>query len=259
MHHRLVILIGAAALAGVGVLVACSDDSMSPLPGGGTTSSSSSGQSSGQNTSGGPVGDDDDGGPVIQGDGGDSGCGQAPYLHHTDAGFFCQFLKSNTDAGGASSCNNDEVCCNSNKADGKNFPVSFCAHSDNKNDQGNDTCNTQATAYGSVWADDGGASFECASASNCGTNQVCCAKSADGADAGNYVNVGKFSGSKAPPAACNAQFMYKLVGTKCADQCATDKSEIELCSKNDGCSNGKACKPAGSGVSSTLDVGYCPF
>lgn len=257
-HTRLAIFFGVSVVAGLITLVACDTDNATvPLPAGSSTSSggSSSGGAGDDDT----TGDDDDttnpDADVLP-DGGDAGvnCSTAPKLRKTDLGFFCAFYDGGTGdsgTGGRSNCGNGKVCCNPGK-DGTTFPPTFCAE-DTAVGNGQQSCDDGAGAAGSTWVATGSTTWECASSTNCG-GKKCCATSLPGADAGNYINVGAASGTDAPPKACNAKFIYKIYGTRCADACKTDKSEIEMCSLTDGCSGGKTCVPVKAG---RRDLGAC--
>lgn len=253
--RRLAFLLAASMLAGVGVLAACdTDNTIQALPGSSSsTSTSSSSGSQGDDDDTTPGDDDDDGGATDGGSKAD--CGSAPRLRTTSAGFFCGFFRDGgADAGGLSNCSNDETCCNPGK-DGTTFPPSWCANTVNKDGKGPTTCANTADAYGSKWVPTGSTTWECSSTTNCGGTKKCCAHSFPGADAGNYINYNKSTGSSAPPAACNAQTLFKIGGTKCADDCA-EKSEIELCSNTDKtCSGGKTCTPASA--TGSRDLGFC--
>lgn len=256
-RRRLAYLLGCMALTGLGVTAACSSDEIVPLPGGDTftnpdsgkkTTSNSSGQSSGQSTSGGSSSGDDDDIPDAAG----YDCSAAPKLHATTQGFYCAFYKGGDPdaAGGTANCTNDTTCCNPGK-NGSSFPASYCAGGD-KGNNGIDNCTNGAGDNGSTWVTAGGTTWECGASSNCGGSK-CCAFSVPGADAGNYINYGKDTQSKAPPQ-CSPQYVYKIGGTRCAADCDPD-SELELCSSTDACSNGATCIPAGT--TGTRDLGIC--
>ncbi|MBX3227715.1 MAG: hypothetical protein KIT84_15270 [Labilithrix sp.] len=255
--RRLALFFVASMFVGVGVLVACdTDNSTVPLPGGGSSTSSSSGKpkpadDDDDNVDVDDDDDDDNGGPK---DAGGADCATAPRLRNTSAGFYCGFFRDGgPDSGGASNCSNVETCCNPGR-EGSAFPPSFCAPG-SKTDKGQDNCSAAAPGYGSTWVENGSTTWECNAASNCGSGRTCCAFSAAGAEATDYVNVGRYTGTGAPPAACGAQFIYKIAGTKCATSCKTDKSEIELCSSTSKCPDGRECLPART--TGSRDMGYC--
>lgn len=256
-QRRLVLLVGSSALTFLGVLAACSSDATMPLPGGDTFTNPDSGKTttSSSGTSG-STGDDDDSGVT---DAGGADCSAAPRLHPTTQGFFCPHFKDGggADSGSTSNCPTDETCCNPGKGSGSSYPPSYCAPG-TKGDNGNDNCSAAAADNGSTWNTAGSFTWECTGSSNCG-GQKCCAYSLPGADAGNYVNVGKETGTGAPPAGCGAQQLYKVGGTKCAADCAAG-SELELCSSTDDCSDTSAtCTPTttNSAVTGYLEVGVC--
>lgn len=262
-HTRLALLFAASVAAGFISLVACdTDNGTVPIPGGGSSGASSSGKSSSGKPGDDDTGDDDTGDDDTQGDDddddnkGDADCSKAPRLRKTDAGFYCSFLEAGTFAGtgGSQNCPSETICCNTNKKkdDGKFYPT-FCAPNDNPG-QGAATCADKDEEFNSDFAP--GTAWECAAANNCPGDQKCCAMSFDGADAGNYVNVGFIPQSEenAPPKACNAKKFFKIAGTKCATSCA-DKKEIEICSSNESCSGGKKCYPAAAGNS--RELGAC--
>lgn len=261
---QIAIVFAASVLAGVITLVACGDDNATtPLPGGG---SSTSGNGTSGKSSSGSQGDDDDttGDDDTQGDDdddtvGDAGvdaaaCSKAPRLRKTELGFFCSFYDGGTGdsgTGGRSNCGNEDVCCNPGK-DGDVFPNSYCADK-GTNGQGVKACENGAATAESKWIALNGTAWECASATACG-GKKCCAYSAPGADGGNLANVGN-SSDTAIPKACGAKQLYKSVGSKCADACKTDKTEVELCSATDGCGGGKTCVPVRA--QGNKDLGAC--
>lgn len=258
--RRLIIILGGAMLSAAGLtLAACSTDNGStPLPTAGSDSGRDTGGNTGKDT-GSPT--ENDGDTPGQDGGGGADCGDAPSLHKTTSGFFCAFYKDGgmADAGGNSNCANNETCCNPGK-NGATFPPSFCASTpaSGKGDNGQDECNAQATAKSGVaWVAAGSSTWECASSENCGAGNTCCivTSAAEKADGG-HVNIGKASGSTAPPAACNALQAYKYGGTICKASC-TGLDEIELCSETaNNCAGGKKCTPfvVQPGF---RDFGYC--
>lgn len=262
-HTRLALLFLASVSAGIITLVACdTDNGTVPIPGGG---SSGNGTSSGKSSSGSSADDDttgdDDTGPQPDDDDAstaDADCKTAPKLRTTTNGFFCAFYDGGTstpDSGGRQNCGNTQACCNPGK-DGTTFPPSYCADDDPKGDDAPAACAAGAAGANSNWVETGSSTWECASAENCGQGQVCCATSRPGADAGNYVNVGPLTGTGAPPKQCNAKNLFKVFGTRCADSCKTDKSEIELCSNTGKCSKSSdKCTPVRA--TGNRDLGAC--
>jgi hypothetical protein len=253
-HSRLALLFAASVLSGVAVLVACdSDNGTVPLPGGGTTSGNAS-SSSGRSTSGAveddDTADDDDTTDDDDDTAGDAGCKNLPTLHTTTNGFFCGFYDGGTsteDAGGKKNCGNTQVCCNPGKDGNGKFPNSYCTDDDPKGD-GPGACANVPDEADSQWIP--GTAWECASSTNCG-GKKCCAKSFDDAVDGGFVNVGNDTNY---PKSCNAKALYKVNGTRCATSC-TEGKELELCSKNDGCSGGKTCVPVSA--NGDRDLGVC--
>lgn len=255
---RLAVVLGTPLLAVVAVLVACGDDTAVPIPGGNTSSTSGAptkGTSGGSKTDDDDdtKGDDDDDDTNAKDSGVDADCTKAASLHHTDAGFFCDFYDGgplSANAGGKKNCPTGTTCCNPTKGSATAYPPSYCAEG-----VGVQACADKAADNGSTWTP--GTAWECASASNC-DNKKCCAVSYADATDGGYVNYGNTpAGDKAPPAACHEKTLFKVGGTRCQSECAAG-TEIELCSTNDKCSNGKSCIPVSTGASSNRDLGVCP-
>jgi hypothetical protein len=258
-HSRLALLFAASLTAGIITLAACGDDAATPLPGGGSSGvSSSSGK-----TSSGAAGDDDTTDDDTTGDdddttdgGADADCKFAPAIHKTDLGFFCDFYDAGTadsGTGGRSNCAPETVCCNTSAKDGTNFEPTYCAPNTDPG-KGPTNCAAAAADFNSVWTP--GTAWECGGSSNCPNDLKCCAVSADGADAGNFVNVGPLTGSSAPPKACNAKLLYKSNGTRCLAACDPKKGQLEVCSSTDKCADDTMkCQPVRAGVK--RDIGIC--
>lgn len=229
------------------VAVACSTDNgetETPLP-----KADSGAKKDGAVT---PPEEETDGGSTVDDSGTAADCGLAPKLRDNSTSFRCSF-RSPPDGGIPASdagnngafCGNNEVCCNPGGS--APFPPSFCAY---ETASPSTACATQATAFGSNWAN-GGTSWECADKNQCGTNEVCCLTTQP--DAGQNVNIGN-STDKDIPKACDAKQAFKFAGTKCAATCAAG-SEIKLCSLSDqNCGAGQTCTPF---AALFRDLGYC--
>ncbi len=257
--RRLAFVLGSSLLVSVATLVACStDNGTTPVPGGGT--SGSSGGVDGSKPKPKPEVDGDvDPGPDVDGGVKDASadCANAPILRNVDAGFFCANYRDggNADAGGSSNCANDESCCNYKNA--ANKFVGFCTPTPatGKNGTAPTKCaNTSEEISGEAWVATGATTWECAAPSNCGGGtKKCCAFTTPGLPATEKVNVGPYQGTDVPKA-CNAETVFKNGGTRCRANACAD-GELELCSKNNPCSDGKTCKPAETG--GFRDIGSC--
>jgi len=257
----------ASVAAGILTLVACGDDAATPIPGGG---SSGTGTSSGKTSSGSAdddtttdddtTGDDDDASTL---DAAGVDCSTSPAVHKTDQGFFCEFYtfdagggSPDSGTGGKQNCGPQTVCCDTAALNGTAHQPTYCAPNDDPGN-GPSVCAGAAGDFNSEWK--AGTAWECGGASNCPNDLKCCAVSNEGADAGNYANVGKLSGTGAPPPACNAKLLFKSPGTRCLSACDPKKGQLEVCSSTDKCSDtAQKCQPVRTGAATARrDIGIC--
>lgn len=246
--RKLALFIGAASLAGGGlIVVACGDDNgTAPTP-----------QADAARVDG--------GGPKETGPGVDTGipdasepdcAGEAVLRSNTaTSGIFCAFYRRDAaapEAGvGQSYCENDETCCNPGKT-GTTFPPSYCADG-----KGAGACQTAAPTAPSTWTPDAGTSWECADKFSCpSTAPVCCFfqdQARLALDPTDKLNPGGFGANNpAHPPACNGKAMYNVGGTRCATACAAN--EYKVCSVTDTCGAGTTCQAV---EAQFRDLGYC--
>jgi hypothetical protein len=241
LTRRLAIVLGAASLAGVGlVVVACGTDNGDAVA---TATFDAGTRDTGTKAEGGPVVDPDGG--VIEA-GADADCSKNPKLRQNDTGFFCKFKPVDAGAEAGANCGNNETCCNPSDKVGADFAPSFCATG--KDDT---ACKTQAVAHQSTF--DGGSAWACADKSACGAGEVCCLIQ-DVARLPKTLNIGSTPASdKNHPVACGAKTAYNAGGTRCRATCAA--GEEKMCSlTDDTCGPGTKCT-AFEGF--FRDLGYC--
>jgi hypothetical protein len=248
-RQRLALITGGALLVSVGlVLVACSDNTVEPLPGvpeddvdGGATDARTA------DRRGAPGPDDEDGG-------GD--CGTAPRVRGVTTGFFCTGFRRDggtTDAS-ATSCDHDETCCNSGAIPGSSPAIypSFCAATPraDKGLQNQPACADQAASLGATWIAEGSFTWECADKNSCNAGQVCCLFTKEGET--DNANIGPSQDDRL--AGCNAKQAFKHGGTYCAMECA--ETDVKLCSSTDENCGSKKCTAFRGGPGSR-DLAYC--
>lgn len=246
--RKLALFIGAATLAGGGlIVVACGDDNgTAPTP----QADASRVDGGGTKTDGGG------GGETSIPDAGEPDCAAEAVLRSNTAtsGIFCAFYRRDAaapEAGvGQSYCENDETCCNPGKA-GTVFPPSYCADG-----KGAGACAAAAATENSTWTPDAGTSWECADKFSCGSGQVCCFFQDEArlaADPGDKLNPGGYGNNNPEhPPVCNGKAMYNVGGTRCAAACAA--SEYKVCSVTDSCGAGTTCVAV---EAQFRDLGYC--
>lgn len=244
--RKLAVLVGAASLAGAGLIVACSssDNGTTPTPG----LDAAKTDTGNPDTSVGPT-------PEAGSDAGpDANCTKPPQLGDNTAGFRCAFQDAGGADGGASPCTNTQECCNTeSKATGPGY----CA---NGKDGTEAACIAQMPA-GSTFNAGKGHVWECADKSACAAGQTCCMIQDPARLAldpvKNKLNIGKSIASDAPkyPVACGFSRVFNEGGSRCKTAClATD---IKLCSLTDmNCGAGTTCTPF-IDFSHSVDRGYC--
>jgi hypothetical protein len=250
-HRARLFLGGAVAISLAIVGVACSDDSVIPIPLADPFADAGSDptQKTGSKTKdGAPAPDDPDAGSGAD-------CSAAPILRTTSgAAYYCPFLPRGLDAS-ATDCFNDQTCCTPGKDPSGAFPPAFCAATplDSKGSTDQSACATQAGSFSSSWPAAGGTTWECADGRNCASGQVCCLFTASGTAAPSKVNIGPDQ-NKAVPAACNAKQVFKAGGTHCTSTCDPG-SEIQTCGADTDCTAPTHCVPFDA--LGGRDLGYC--
>jgi hypothetical protein len=247
--RRLALFVGAASLAGAGlVVVACGTDNGDPV----ATPQVDSGKT---DTGGGKTdGSNPDTDSSTPDSGPDADCSNNPQLRDNSAGFRCAFK----DAGGgdaAPTCAKDQECCNTeSKATGPGF----CA--DGAKNGTDSLCSAQAAAAGSTWTAKGKA-WECSDNTACGAGQICCMITDPTLPVTDKVNIGKtLPTDTRHPAACNVARVFKEGGSRCkaavGGNCP-DARDIKLCSLTDNnCGTGTTCTPFVD-FTNFVDRGYC--
>ena len=235
--HKLALFIGAASLAGAGLIVACSSDSAPVATPGVDAAKADSGGN--PDTSPNPT---PDGG---QDSGADADCTKDPILRDYTTGYRCAFVDAGGVEGGTN-CTNGQTCCETNDKVGAAFQPSYCTTTPTKGD-GNANCKAGAAAAGSSF--DAGNAWECADKSACvgAPGPVCCViqdpvrLAMDPVK--NKLNIGNTPATdKNHPPACGVKRVFNEGGSRCKTACASP--EFQLCSLSDmNCGAGTVCTP----------------
>jgi hypothetical protein len=258
--RRVALFVGAASLAGAGLIVAaCGTDNGDPIP----TPNVDSGKGDANNGKDTSVNPDPDSSVPDGGEGGVD-CTNSPKLRDFTNNFRCAFI----DAGGSDAgpvCQNDQTCCNTSDKVGSAFQPSYCTPGPAKGVDTNQvpaTCKAGAVAAGSTF--NAGNQWECADKHACGAGQICCIiqdQARLAMDAKNKVNIGNTPATDTKhPAACGVKRVYNEGGSRCRTPVGgncPDAVEIKLCSMTDNnCGAGTVCTPF-IDFQNFVDRGYC--